>query len=98
MWDVPRLSPEFTSSSQGRTPTLIAVGALDPSPAALYAEGLQRDRSNTTVITFATMGSAVNLLGGPCYRDLLLAFVSDPNAELATDECAAQSPTIDFIL
>ncbi len=98
VWDVPRLPPEFTAPSQGATPTLIAVGALDPSPAALYAEGLQRARSNTTVITFATMGSAIYLLGPPCYRDLVIAFVADPNGELAVDECAAQSPPIDFIL
>ena len=98
VWDVPRLPPEFTSPSQGGTPTLIAVGALDPSPAALYAEGLQRARSNTTVITFETMGSAIYLLGPPCYRDLVMAFVVDPDAELAVDECAAQSPPIDFIL
>jgi len=44
------------------------------------------------------MGSAIDLLGPPCYRDLLLAFVSDPDAELATEECAAQSPPIAFVL
>jgi hypothetical protein len=65
---------------------------------AEYAENLLRYRSNTTVITFATMGSAIDLLGPPCYRDLLLAFVSDPDAELATEECAAQSPPIAFVL
>ena len=98
VWDVPRLPPEFTSPSQGGTPTLIAVGALDPSPAALYADGLQRDRGNTTVITFATMGSVIYLLGPTCYRDLVMALIADPKAELAVDECAAQSPPIDFIL
>lgn len=97
VWNVPSLPPEFTSPSQGKTPTFIAVGALQPGFAIRAAESLARYRPNTSVITFATLGAALETqFGVPCYRDLLAEFVTDPTATLAVVTCAAQSPPIAF--
>ena len=98
VWNVPPISPEFTSPSQGSTPTFIAVGAIAPGFAATAAATLARYRPNTTVITFETLGAALETvqLGVPCYRDLLAEFVADPNATLDVAACAAQSPPIKF--
>lgn len=95
LWDVPALSPEFTSASNGATPTFIAVGELSPLPATLWAQNLQRDRPNTTVITFPNLGGNIEFFGPRCYQDLLQQFVFDPTTQLDVGSCS--EPPIDFV-
>ena len=99
VWDVPTLPQEFFSPPSGRTPTFIAVGDLNPTPALVWAQDLQRSRSNTTVIDFTRLGAFLGLSGGqgiPCYHDLLQAFVLDPTTTLDVAGCAAQQPPVAF--
>ena len=99
VWNVQKLPQEFFSPSTGATPTFLAVGDLNTSPALVWAQDLQRSRPNTTIIDFTRLGAFLGLPGGqgiPCYHDLLKAFVVDPTTTLDVAGCAAQQPPLAF--
>ncbi len=96
IWDVPRSSSEFITPTQGKTPTFVAVGALTPNPVAAWANGIQKSRPNTTVITFPTLPDYLSYWAPKCYHDLVNQFVVDPTSALSVDACAAQSTKITF--
>jgi len=83
---------------QSDIPTLVVTGAADPITPPYYADMLMEGLASAQRVDFPNTGHGGLILNwNACGRDLLLAFITDPEAPLDAS-CAANTPAPAFLV
>jgi hypothetical protein len=98
-WNVPEADRTAFAPVSSDVPTLVVEQQLDPRYSADATSQLRAGLSHLDVLSFSTLpGGALPGDFPPCYKQIRRQFVRDPGATLDTAACAAQSPSIPFVV
>jgi class 3 adenylate cyclase len=96
-WKVPDIAPALSQPVVSDVPALLFRGNLAPEGNPTWIPTIEHGMSNAQSVIFPTLGRDLLENGPPCLSVLRRAFLTNPNAPLATAACAKTSPPIQFV-
>ena len=96
-WPVDDVSAQLGREVVSPVPTLLFRGDVSPLGSPSWIREVRRGLSRAQHVEFPTLGDGLLTGGPPCLSDLRRAFLAHPEARLATNSCAKESPPIQFV-